>query len=138
MGFGAFQTGDSLSFEITDNGAAIAPVHQSNLPAGVQLTGGIFSFSSLAAADAFFSDNLLTFDALSGNNTIGVNLNLTAVNPLSFEADFLLGTDDPTYLPDSPDPVPEPNAAALFMTALLGWLGLNRYKRARSRCGIER
>jgi hypothetical protein len=132
LGFGTLSGNDSLSFEVTDNGLGIAPLATSfPLPAGATLSGDIISFNSIAAATAFFSDDVLTFGTLSGTNTIGVDLNLTAADPVGFQGNFLVGTAGPAG-GGGGGAVPEPGTLAVFLTALLGWFGINRFRQQKS------
>ena len=99
---------DSLTLTITDNAATI-------------FTN---TFSSLSAAVSFFSDNVLTFGALSGTNTIGINLDLTAADAVGFQGNFLVGTAGPAGGGGGGGAVPEPGTLAIFLSALLGWFGI--------------
>src|SRR6185312_11011962 len=78
---------DSLSFQVTDNGVGVAPLSLSfPLPAGASLgANGVITFTTAAAATAFFSDDVLTFGGLTGTNTIGINLDLTAADAVGFQ-----------------------------------------------------
>src|SRR6185312_1209266 len=103
------------------------------LPAGATLgPNGVITFSTLAAADAFFSDDVLTFAALAGNNTIGINLDLTAADAVGFQGNFLVGTAGPA----GGGAVPEPGTLAIFLSALLGWFGI-RYRQQKSETGAR-
>jgi hypothetical protein len=129
--FGALSGVDSLSFQVTDNGIGIAPVTLSApLPSGATLgANGIITFSSLAAADTFFADDVLTFGALgAGANTIDINLDLTAADAVGFQGNFLVGTAGSAG-GGGPgggggSSVPEPGTLAIFFSALLGWFGI--------------
>jgi hypothetical protein len=129
--FGALSGVDSLSFQVTDNGVGIAPLSLSApLPSGATLgANGIITFSSLAAADAFFADDVLTFGALGiGANTIDINLDLTAADAIGFQGNFLVGTTGTAGGGGGGGnaSVPEPGTLAIFLSALLAWFGIRR------------
>jgi len=136
--FGTLSGVDSLTLLITDNGNGIAPLTESFLPAGVSINPitGLITFNSLAAADAFFSDDVLTFGALAGTNTIGIDLDLTASDAVGFQGNFLVGTSGPAGGGGGPAGVPEPGTLAIFLSAILGWLGI-RYRPQRSGNGAR-
>ena len=96
---------DSLSFTITDNSNTIFTD----------------SFTSLADAVSFFTDDLLTFDPLVGvDNTIDVDMSLVTINNVGFQGNVVVGT------------VPEPTTWLILLTALLGWTGIAWRKRQKA------
>jgi hypothetical protein len=107
LGFGTLTGSDSLTFMVTDNSNTIFAD----------------TFSSLSAATSFFSDNVLSFGALTGTNTIGIDLDLTAADPVGFQGNFLVGT---AGAGGGGGAVPEPGTLAVFLTALLAWFGIGR------------
>jgi len=108
--FGTLSALDSLTLTITDNASTI-------------FTN---TFSSLSAAVSFFSDNVLTFGALSGTNTIGIDLDLIAFDPVGFQGNFLVGTTGAASGGGGGggNGVPEPGTLAIFLSAILGWFGI--------------
>ena len=100
------------------------------MPSGATLgANGIITFSSLAAADAFFADDVLTFGALgTGANTIDINLDLTAADAIGFQGNFLVGTTGTAGGGGGGGnaSVPEPGTLAIFLSALLAWFGIRR------------
>jgi PEP-CTERM motif-containing protein len=77
---------------------------------------------------------VLTFGALAGNNTIGVNLDLTAADNVGFQGNFLVGTAGPAG--GGGAGVPEPGTLAIFLSALLGWFGI-RLRQQKKDAGVR-
>ncbi len=83
------------------------------LSAGATLgANGVITFTT-AAAMAFFSDDVLTFGTLAGNNTRGINLDLTAADAVGFQGNFLVGTAGPAVAVAAAAASPSP-AHSLF------------------------
>jgi hypothetical protein len=93
----------------------------------------VISFTSAAAAAAFFSDDVLTFGNLAGTNMIGINLDLTASDAVGFQGNFLVGTAGPAGGGGGVAGVPEPGTLAIFLTALLGWFGIRLRRQNRDK-----
>jgi hypothetical protein len=115
---GSFATGPfTLTFGITEGATVLEPTQ---------------TFTSLAAANAFFSDDLLNLGAQSGNITgLTVSLGLTTAGTVGDGLDFVLG-----FTPAG-NSVPEPGTLAIFLSALLGWFGIKRYRQQKPNGGAQ-
>lgn len=115
---GSFATGPfTLTFGIKEGATVLEPTQ---------------TFTSLAAANAFFSDDLLNLGAQSGSIAgLTVSLGLTTAGMVGDGLDFVLG-----FAPTSSS-VPEPGTFAVFLTALLGWFGIKRYRQQKPNGGAQ-
>ena len=112
--------GDKLTFSVTDNLASIYSQ----------------TFTTLAAAEAFFTDDVLTLGTFTGTNDIGINLDLVAFDDVGFSGNFLVGTSGTAGGGGGGAGVPEPSTIAVFFTALLGWAGINRKRQQKKAQGM--
>jgi hypothetical protein len=95
------------------------------------------TFTSLAAANAFFSDDLLNLGTQSGNiNDLTVSLGLTTAGAVGEGLDFVLGFAGAGGGGGGAG-VPEPSTFAVFFTALLGWFSIKRYRQQKENGGMR-
>ena len=68
---------------------------------------------------------------MEANNTIAINLDLTAADAVGFQANFLVGTTGAGGGGGGGGGagVPEPGTLAIFLSALLGWFGIRLRQR---------
>jgi hypothetical protein len=89
-------------------------------------------------ANAFFSDDLLNLGTQSGSIAgLTVSLGLTTAGAVGDGLDFVLGYAANGGGGGGGNNVPEPGTLAIFLSAMLGWFGINRYQKQKSNGGMR-
>ena len=92
-----------------------------------------YSFTTLAAANTFFTDNVLDLGIVYASAlTVNLAYTLTAQSAGSYDFDFLLGTSQSQFVAD----VPEPASGLVLLTATGGLAGLRRWLKKRRWLGL--
>jgi hypothetical protein len=99
-----------------------------------------YNFTSLSAADAFLTDDVLDLGLVTDPAlTFDLTYTLNAQDVGDYDFDFLVGLGSAQSSPDSsPTDTPEPASGALLLTAGAGLAGLRRSLGKRRWLGARR